>query len=92
MLVNPQDGVLDLVGIDAGFVDADVDGQPFAPRFFPQAQHKFALMHGFDESDCLVAGAGDVVACFGKEESLESKVSVVSRGQDEERWAGNGRD
>jgi hypothetical protein len=48
LLVDPQDGILYPVGVEAGLVDADMDGQLLAPGFFAQAQDKFALEHRLD--------------------------------------------
>lgn len=70
LLVDPQDSVLDFSGIDAGFVDADVDGQPLAACLFAQTQDKLALVNRLDESNGLLAGARNVIACFGEEEGL----------------------
>jgi hypothetical protein len=51
MLVDPQDGILDPVGVKAGLVDANMDGQLLAAGFFAQTQDKVALEHRLDETD-----------------------------------------
>jgi hypothetical protein len=57
-------------------VDANMDGQPLTTGLVPEAEDKFALMHGLDEPGAFLAGAGDVVGCFGEEESLPSWLSM----------------
>lgn len=70
VFVDPQDRVLDLVGIQAGFMDTDMNGQFLTAGCLAQAQHELALVNGLDEADGLRGGAGDVVACFREEEGL----------------------
>lgn len=69
-VVDPKDGVLELVAVVGRLVDADVDAQLRATGLFPQAQDKLALVDGLGEADAFGGGGGDVVACFGEEEDL----------------------
>ncbi len=82
VLIDPQDGVLDLVGVEAGFVDADMYGQFLAAGFFAQAQHKLALVDWPRKAQRLLSGAGDVVGCFWEEEGLCHDSAGVMRGRE----------
>lgn len=76
-LVNPNNRVLHPLGIEAGFVDADVNGQLLAAGFLAQAQDELAVVDGSDKTDGFLAGAGNVVASLGEKESLELTLSPV---------------
>jgi hypothetical protein len=75
MLVDPQDGIFDSVGLEARLVDADMDGKLLAAGLFAQAQDKLALVHRLDEARGFGAGDGDVIACFGEEQRLSMRLS-----------------
>ncbi len=67
VLVNPENRVLDLLGVYPRLMDTDVDGQFLSAGLFLESKDKFALVCWLDEADRLRSGAGDVVACFGQE-------------------------
>ncbi len=69
-LINPQDSVLDLSGVDPRLVDADMDGQALAAGFVAEPQDELAGLYGLGEGDCFRRGGGDVICCFGEEEGL----------------------
>lgn len=76
-LIDPQDRVFDLAGIDTRLVDADMDGQLLATGFLLQPKNKLAVMRRLDEPHSLLRGPGDIVACFGEEERLAGPLSEM---------------
>lgn len=78
ILIDPDQSIFHLFPAQRRLVNPYVDGQPRKTSFALKAQDEHTIRHGSGQSDGLCGRGGDVVTCFGKEQSLRYKSLVES--------------